>query len=119
MEHICEECGRRFGNAGALATHQLNRHGRAARWGANRRALEATLAELRRAEELRSVDAARVQLVRSLADAVDEDHTNAQLWRTYREALGGLVKEDDNTDSFTKLLAEINSRAPVGHPPEA
>lgn len=119
MAYICPECGREFGNAGALGSHRSAKHGAAARQGPNRKALEATLRELRQGERLAPIDAAYVQAARSLADAVDKEDTNAQLWRTYREMLEGLVKPDDDSDSFEKLLAEINSRAPVGHPPEA
>lgn len=114
----CRDCAREFKTAAALASHRRAHHGDPARHGPNRRALEVTLRELRQAERLAPVDAARVQAARSLADAVDKDDTNAQLWRTYREALEGLVREDGDSDSFETLLAEINSRAPVGHPPE-
>lgn len=115
--NVCPECGREFGNAGGLASHMRARHGAASLQGANRRALEATLRELRQAERLEPVHAAAIQMLRSLADVLDAGKANAQMWRTYREALEDLVGTDDNDSDFAALLAEINSRAPVGYPP--
>jgi len=118
MELRCSECGREFGNAGGLASHMLSKHGAGGDRGPNRRALEQTLDELKQMGKLERIDAAQIQAARSLADAVDKDDGNAYLWRTYREAVEGLVKRDDKRDAFEKLLEEINSSAPVGHSPK-
>lgn len=119
MAHICRECCREFKTAAGLASHRRSYHGLAAAWGPNRKALEVTLEELQRAGRLEPIDAAHVQAARSLADAVDRDDGNAYLWRTYREAVEGLVNSHDDGDTFEKLVAEVNSRAPVGNPPES
>lgn len=118
MAHICRECCREFKTAAGLASHRRACHGLAAAWGPNRKALEVTLGELQRAGRIEPIDAAHVQAARSLADAVDKDDGNAYLWRTYREAVEGLVKSDDDGDTFEKLVAEINSRAPMGNSPQ-
>lgn len=118
MVMTCDVCGREFGSGAALASHKRSRHGDMASWGPNRRALEATLRKLRSLGRLETVDAALVQLARSLAGSVDCDSSNAQLCRTYHDILEALVGEREDTDSFAKLIAEINSRAPLGHPPE-
>ena len=119
MVKVCPDCGQEFSTGAGLASHRRAKHGEPASWGPNRRAFEVTLQELRGEERLARVDAARVQAARSLADAVDAERTNAQLWRTYREAVEALVGERDDSDSFEKLLAEINSRASLGHSTEA
>lgn len=118
MAHRCEECRRDFKTAAALASHMRAHHGAGAKQGPNRKALERTIKELERTRRIEPIDAAAVQAARSLADAVDADHGNAYLWRTYREAVEGLVKEDDDGGAFDKLVAEINSRAPVGNTPQ-
>jgi len=82
----------------------------------NRAALEETLAYLAKDP----VDSVRVQLARSLADAVDHFPKNAQLWRVYREAVEALYAHDDRaSDELEKALAEIASAAPVRHSAEA
>ena len=78
--------------------------------GANRQALERTLACLPKDE----ADAVRVQLARSLADAVDRFPKNAQLWRVYRDAVEALYSQDDAAnDDLQKALAAIRGDAPV------
>ena len=112
----CDQCRREFGSGSALARHKTRTH--KPPWGPNRKALEETLKELQRQERLGRLHAARIQAARSLADAVDQDKTNAYLWRTYREALDALIGDEDGSpDAFEKLLAEINSRAALGNPP--
>jgi hypothetical protein len=86
---------------------------------ANRRALEVTLRILKKQGWFEDVDAVRIQTLRSLADELDRDGGNAQMWRTYREAVEDLMRSDDDGNDIDALIAQINSRAPVGDPPEA
>jgi hypothetical protein len=79
-------------------------------YGRNRTAAETTIAALETHGSLGDVDAARVALVRALADAVDADPTNASLWREYRAAEQALREADDSTsDEFTRLLAALSA----------
>ena len=59
-----------------------------------------------------AVDAATVELVRSLADVVDVWPGNAQMWREYANAVRGLVPVNVSANSGDKLMAEL--RATVG-----
>lgn len=113
-EKVCFLCQKTFKTNAALAAHRAKSHPRYR--GKNRLAIEETIAELERQEHLDGKDAAKLQAVRSLADQLDSDPSNAQMWRTYHEALTDLVKTDDTGgDAFTQLLESINSRAPMGH----
>jgi hypothetical protein len=78
--------------------------------GPNRQSLETTLGILGVSRK----DAVRVQMARSLADAVDRFPKNAQLWRVYRDVIDALLSDDDRAnDALEKALAEIASLAPV------
>lgn len=70
--------------------------------GPNRLAAEQTLAVV-------SGPAAVVQLVRSLADAVDAEPTNASLWREYRAAIADLTKREpvEQADPGAELLRRL------------
>lgn len=73
-------------------------------------AIEVTLAELGRMGRLEDVDAARVQALRSIAAALDENPFNSQMWREYREAIEGLTADDGNRDdSIEDLIDELSS----------
>jgi hypothetical protein len=115
--YICPDCRARFRGPAKLLEHQRAKHSDSK--GENRAAIEVTLAELKRGGRLDPIDEAKVQMVRSLADQLDLDPTNAQMWRTYAEALGVLLGADNSPDEFDKLKEEILSRAPVGNTPEA
>lgn len=67
-------------------------------YASNTTALNATLTELHRLGRIETLDAAQVQLVRSLAAAVDADPASAGLWRQYREALADLLRADEDAD---------------------
>lgn len=57
------------------------------------------------------------QLVRSLADAVDSEPTNASLWREYRAAVADLTKrEPTEADPGAELLRRL---AALGDPTDA
>lgn len=80
--------------------------------GLNRAALETTLEALRTAGRLELIDAARVQIARTLATAVDLEPGSAILWREYRAAEKALREESEaHGDSFDQLLASLS--APV------
>ena len=57
--------------------------------------------------------AAMAEACRSLADAVDENPTNAALWKEYRGALADLrtatMVEDSSGDEFDNLIAALSS----------
>jgi hypothetical protein len=76
----------------------------------NVEAFAATLAELKKLGRIETLDAAQVQLVRSLAAAVDDDPLASGLWRQYREALADLLRADDNADQeLTQALEALRS----------
>lgn len=113
MDSACPSCEFVARSGAGLAAHVRARHPQQER-GTNRAAIEVTLSELDRLGRLEKIDAARVQLLRSLADAVDADWTNAQLWKQYREALADAGGEDDSdTDD---LIKRLHGATPVGDP---
>jgi hypothetical protein len=76
--------------------------------------IEQTLKELRRLGRVERIDAAAVQMVRSMARALDDDPSNAALWRQYREAVGELTAHDDDgsvDEALAALLAEVPDQA--------
>jgi hypothetical protein len=78
--------------------------------GRNRTAAESTIKALEMQGRLADIDAARVALVRALADAVDSDPTNASLWREYRASEQALREANDTSgDDFTQLLAALSA----------
>jgi hypothetical protein len=82
----------------------------ATNYGRNRTAIEEMLAALTEAGRLENVDSARIAMARALADAVDQDPTNASLWREYRAAeisLREVGVSDD--DGFKELLESLSS----------
>jgi hypothetical protein len=80
--------------------------------GRNRRAAERTIKALRAAGALAATDPARIEMLRSLADAVDACPDNAALWRQYREAEITLREAVTNDDSLTEFLAGLSG--PLG-----
>jgi len=77
--------------------------------GSNVEAMEQTLAALGSAGRIEDVDAARVQALRSMAEALDAKPFNSQMWREYREALEGLTANDSDDGALAELLAELSS----------
>jgi hypothetical protein len=76
---------------------------------------EQTLKELRRLGRIEKIDAAAVQMLRSMAAALDADPGNAALWRQYREALRELTADDDNgsaDEALAALFAEVGDAPP-------
>lgn len=74
----------------------------------NAEAIEVTLGVLAGLGRIEDVDAARVQALRSMAAALDAKPFNSQMWREYREALGGLTADADD-GSLDALFAELSS----------
>lgn len=72
-------------------------------------ALDETLAELRRMGRLEPVDEAMVEAARSIADELDDDPSNAQMWRQYRDTLDRLVADDSDGGGADELLAELSA----------
>ena len=111
------ECGFVARTSAGLASHKRTAHPDCG--GDNRRAAERFLTELRRLGRLETIDVARVQTIRGIADSLDDDSSNAALWKVYREAVDDFMRQDDNAnDALSKALAAINSAAPVVHPQE-
>lgn len=113
---VARECGVSAGTVRqwvSRARAELDR--RAALSGGNVAAAEATLAALADCGRLEAVDAAAVEVVRSLAAVVDADPSDAALWRQYRDALAALTEGDDVADSrLEEALAQIRGAASVG-----
>jgi hypothetical protein len=76
--------------------------------------LERTLRELRRLGRVEEIDAAAVQMVRTMSAALDADPFNAALWRQYREALRELTADESGDavgDALESLFAEVRDEA--------
>lgn len=102
--HRCE-CGFEAKSAGGLAAHRRARH-----QSSNVAALLVTFEELKAMGRLERIDAARVQGLRSMAESLDIDPSNAALWRQYREALRELTADDSGgslDDDLASLYAEV------------
>jgi len=79
-------------------------------YGRVRTALEVTLTELERLGRLTDTDAARVEIARTLADALDVEPASAILWREYRAAEKQLREETDaHRDPFDQLLESLSA----------
>ena len=77
--------------------------------------VDQTLRELRRLGRLEKIDAAAVQMLRSMAHALDADPGNAALWRQYREALRELAADDGSGSvdaALAGLFAEVRDPPP-------
>lgn len=110
---LCD-CGFEAKTKAGLASHRRSKHpgqkpkspGREPT--TNAEAMERTISAL--GDRLEEVDAARIQALRSLADAVDLSPKSPGLWQQYREALGEVlsVTEDDDQE-VRNTLAKIRS----------
>lgn len=84
--------------------------------GLNTVELGETLSWLREMGRLERVDAARVQALRSIAAALDDNPGNAALWREYRTALKELVADDASSavsDALTDLFGAVRDTPPA------
>ncbi|MGH2596126.1 MAG: hypothetical protein ACRDH7_09205 [Actinomycetota bacterium] len=84
--------------------------------GDNRKAFEATLRELTRMGRVETVDAARVQMLRTMADTLDQRPFNAQMWKEYGEALERVTADRDDGGKLAELIASL--QAPIRDPAE-
>jgi hypothetical protein len=83
--------------------------------GNNASELGRTLAELGRMGRLERVDAARLQMARSMARTLDAQPGNAALWRQYREVLKELIADDTGgsvADTIAELFADVRDSPP-------
>jgi predicted lipoprotein len=79
-------------------------------YGRNRTAVEEMLEAMRSAGLLENIDAARVTMLQTLADAVDMEPTNASLWREYRAAESSIRENTaHDQDDFQELLASLSA----------
>lgn len=104
----CPKCGFDAKSKSALAMHVRAEHSEA-ELGPNGQAVEVTLGELRRMGRLEKVDQAFVQALRSMAQALDVNPFNSQMWKEYREAIGGLLADDGDPDAIDGLLDELSA----------
>ena len=83
----------------------------------NAAAVARTVDALRTAGRLQDEHAATVQMVESLALAVDSDPGNASLWREFRAGLETLMKvgevNDDDADEISVILAALRGTSTV------
>jgi hypothetical protein len=85
--------------------------------GENRKAVDATLAELERLGRISPLDGARVQALRSMADVLDLRPGNSQMWKEYREGLEELIGRGDDSDQQDAIVAKL--RTPLRLAPKA
>jgi hypothetical protein len=84
--------------------------------GNNASELGRTIKHLTEMGRLEKVDAGRVQAVRSMARALDENPQNAALWRQYREALKDLTRGESDgglDDALAGLFGEVRDSPPA------
>ncbi|MGH3942634.1 MAG: hypothetical protein ACRDTG_29225 [Pseudonocardiaceae bacterium] len=84
--------------------------------GDNACELGKTLAALRRMGRLEAMDSARLQMLRSMARALDANPQNAALWKQYRESLKDLLA-DDSAGSLGDELAALFTPVRDSPPP--
>ncbi len=58
---------------------------------------------------IEKVDAAAVQMLRSMADSLDAKPFNSQMWKEYRETLGELTADGDGSDAIADLLTALRN----------
>lgn len=113
---LCPSCPFEAKSAAGLASHRRAHHPVPEVPVSNLEALRSTLDVLRQMGRVNPIDAAQVQLLRSMAVQLDADASNAALWRQYREALDDMVRADDDVDSdLAEALASLRSATPMGH----
>jgi hypothetical protein len=111
----CPQPGCRFvaKSPAGLASHCRGAH--ASKGGRNRRELEKTISILKDENRIKDIDAAKLQIARSVADALDSDPSNAQMWKVYCSLVDELTEETDASDETDDEVAKIRGTAQVGH----
>ena len=107
----CPDCPFQAKSQAGLSAHRRRAHRDEKATGPNVAAISETLSELKRLGRLEKIDAARVQALRSMAGALDQNPFNSQMWREYREAIEVLTADDSDPGSIDDLLDELS--APV------
>lgn len=79
--------------------------------GEVRAALEETITVLKTMGRIEPIDAARIQILRSMADSLDVKPWNSQMWHEYRDALEAVMADGDDEGELGVLLASL--QAPV------
>lgn len=110
------KAGKRCQNRPAEGSDRCRRHAvvdeEDEKQGPNEKALMRTLRAMGREED---IDAARYQMLRSLAKGVDLAPTRAALWAEYRAAISDLMKDADDADEKLAAAVEaLRSAAEVG-----
>ena len=77
-------------------------------------ALRKTVRALKAADRLKDVDSAHLAIVEGMAAAVEDDPTNAALWKEYRAAVSALVEVSADDDS-APVVALVGLPASLGH----
>jgi hypothetical protein len=89
-------------------------------YGSNRVAMQILIDTLWNMGRLEKIDAARIEICRLLADAVDANPENANLWRQYREAEDVLRTVGANdVEDFNSVIAAIWSDSALRNAPES
>jgi hypothetical protein len=84
--------------------------------GTNATALNRTLAQLQEMGRLEEIDAARVQMLRTMAATLDEEPARAALWKEYRAALKELMADDSSStvdDAIAGLFSDVRNPPPA------
>jgi hypothetical protein len=114
----CDVCGFDAKTPSGLVSHRRHKHADPVVQdgaGANLVAIRRTLVELDRLGRFEEVDAARRQALLSMAQALDENPFNSQMWREYRESLNEVLRADDDADDgLAAALAAIGSGPSLG-----
>jgi len=113
----CDVCGFDAKTPSGLVSHRRHKHSDGsvdAVVGVNGVAIRKTLAELDRLGRFEDVDAARRQALLSMAQALDENPFNSQMWREYRESLNEVLRADDDADDeLASAFAEAFGSGPA------
>jgi hypothetical protein len=82
----------------------------------NSAALDTTLQQLKDLGRLEEIDAARVQMLRTMAATLDEEPARAALWKEYRASLKELMADDSSSgldDALAGLFADVRNPPPA------